>query len=81
VTTRAFPGLERDDLALSLAGKRNRLSSGDFVRACATMGIEAHQARDSVESLCARLEGLEPAFSRAGRALEIRRQRIEAARD
>ena len=85
VTTRVFPGLEQDDLALSLAGKRNRLSSGDFVRAGVTMGIDAHLARDSVESLCARLsadlEGLEPASRRVGRALEIWRQRIETTRD
>ena len=85
VTTRVFPGLEQDDLALSLAGKRNRLSSGDFVRAGVTMGIDAHLARDWVESLCARLsahlEGLEPDRGRLGRALEIWRQRIETTCD
>ncbi|MDE2788836.1 MAG: HipA domain-containing protein [Paracoccaceae bacterium] len=81
LTTRVFPGFERDDLALSLAGKRNRLTSGDFVRAGATMGIDGHLARDCVESLCVRLgthlESLEPASGRVGRALEIWRQRIE----
>ena len=85
VTTRAFPGLEQDDLALSLAGKRNRLLSGDFIRAGATMGIDAHQVRDSIESLCAclsaHLDGLEPACGRVGRALGIWRQRIESVRD
>jgi len=85
VTTRVFPGLERDDLALSLAGKRSRLSSRDFVQAGMTMGIDAHLARDCVESLCGRLRAhlasLEPASGRVGRALEIWRQRIEATAD
>ena len=85
VTTRVFPGLERDDLALSLAGKRGRLSSRDFVRAGMTMGIDAHRARDCVESLCGRLRahlgGLEPASGRVGWALEIWRQRTEATAD
>ena len=44
VTTRAFPGLERDRLALSLAGKRDRLSSRDFVRAGVTMDMNAGAA-------------------------------------
>ncbi len=82
VTTRVFPGLERDDMALSLADRRNRLSSADFVRAGVTMGIDAHLARDCVESLCARLsahlEGLAPAGGRVGGALEIWRQRIDS---
>ena len=85
VTTRVFPGLEQDDLALSLAGKRNRLSTADFVRAGVTMGIDARLARDCVDSLCARLsahlEGLEPNSGRVSRALEIWRQRIEITRD
>ena len=85
VTTRVSPGLESDDLALSLAGKRNRLSLADFVRAGVTMGIDAHVARDCVESLSARLgahlEGLEPVSRRVAQALEIWRQRIESLRD
>ncbi len=81
VTTRVFPGLAQDEMALALAGKRNRLTSRDFVRAGVTMGIDARQARDCVHSLCSRLrahlEGLEPATRRVGRALGIWRQRIE----
>ncbi len=81
VTTRVFPGLEQDNLALSLAGKRNRLSLGDFVRAGVTMGLEARLARDSVALLCARLrahlENLVPANQRVGRAREVWRQRIK----
>ncbi len=85
VTTRVFPGLESDDLPLSLAGKRNRLSFADFVRAGATMDIDAHLVRDCVESLCARLgahlEGVEPVSRRVARALETWRQRIESLSD
>ena len=81
VTTRVFPGLENDQLALALAGKRNRLSSRDFVRAGVTMGIKASVASDCVESLCGRLsahlEDLEPASSRVERAFEIWKGRIE----
>ena len=81
VTTRVFPGLENDQLALSLAGKRSRLSSRDFVRAGVTMGIRANVARDCVESLCGRLsthlEDLESASSRVERAIEIWKDRIE----
>ena len=81
VTTRVFPGHEKDHLALPLAGKRNRLSSGDFVRAGVTMGITAKAAREIVESLCRRLrahlEDLDPASDRVNRALEIWKKRIE----
>lgn len=81
VTTRVFPGLENDRLALSLAGKRNRLSSGDFVRAGVTTGIDAAAARDIVLSLCGRLsahlEGLDPASDRVNRAIGIWKKRIE----
>ena len=85
VTTRVFPGLEVDHLALSLAGKRNRLSSGDFVRAGATMGTGADTARNVVESMCGRLsahlESLDPASDRAGLAIEIWKGRIEVTAD
>ena len=80
VTTRVFPGLESDHLALSLAGKRNRLSSRDFVKAGVTMGMNAAAARDIVTSLCGRLsahtEDLEFASDRVNRAVEIWKERI-----
>ena len=85
VTTRVFPGLEDGHLALSLAGKRNRLSSGDFVRAGATMGIGAGVARNLVHCLCDRLGahliGLDPTTDRVGRAIEVWRRRIEITAD
>lgn len=81
VTTRVFPGLESDHLALSLAGKRNRLSSRDFVRAGVTMGMSAGAARDIVASLrgrlSAHLESLEPISNHVNRAVEIWKERVE----
>ncbi|MDE0305485.1 MAG: HipA domain-containing protein [Albidovulum sp.] len=81
VTARAFPGFEDDDLALSLAGKRNRFSSKDFVRAGAKVGISAQAARECVESLYSRLGAFlqerEPTSDRVGRAFEIWKRRIE----
>ena len=81
VTTRVFPGLESDHLALSMAGKRNRLSSRDFVRAGVTMGMNAGAARDIVASLCGRLsahlESLEPVSDPVNRAVEIWKERVE----
>lgn len=81
VTTRVFPGLESDHMALSLAGKRSRLSTVDFVRAGATMGIGADLARNVVESMCGRLrahlESLDPPSDHVGRATEIWKGRIE----
>ena len=79
VTTRVFSGLENDQLALSLAGKR--MSCGDFVRAGVTMGIGAEVARDCVESLCGRLgthlENTESGSDRVDRAIEIWSNRIK----
>ena len=85
VTTRVFPGLENDHLALSLAGKRNRLSSDDFVRAGVTMGLSAESTRDIVLSLCGRLsthlDDLDPASDRVDRAIEVWKRRIEVTAD
>ena len=85
VTTRVFPGLENDAQALALAGKRNRLSSRDIVRAGVTMGISAEAARDLVGSLCgclnAHLEVTDPSSDRVHRAFEIWKERIEATAD
>ena len=85
VTTQVFPGLEDDHLALSLAGKRNRLSSDDFVRAGVTMGISAASARYIVESLCDRLsthlDDLDPASDRVDRAVEVWKRRMEITAD
>lgn len=85
VTTRVFPGLEDDHLALSLVGKRNRLSFDDYVRAGVTMGISAESARNVVVSLCGRLsahlDDFEPASNRVDRAIEVWKSRIELTAD
>ncbi len=82
VTTKVFPGFKNDHLALSLAGKRHRLSSRDLVRAGVTMGMQVKAARAVIASACdrlhAHLEGLGPAAERIDRAVTIWRARIEA---
>jgi len=55
VTTRIFPGLEHDSMALTLNGKRNRLRKSDFLRAAATMGMPVAAAMNAVDTLCAAL--------------------------
>ena len=52
VTTRIFPGLEHDAMALTLNGKRNRLNREDFGRAAATMDLPRTAASDAVDELC-----------------------------
>ena len=83
VTTRVFPGLANDQMALTLAGKRDQLSSGDFVKAGATMGLSAAVVRDCVESMRLRLnahiESLGSASGRVNQAIEIWKNRIKPA--
>ncbi len=80
VTTRVFPGLEHDNMALALEGKRNQLTSGDFARTGATMGIRAGEVRNLIESLCGRLNthiaGLDLSSQRVAQAIEIWKKRI-----
>ncbi len=56
VTTRIFPGLENDAMALTLNGKRNRLRKSDFLRAGATMGLVAAEAAAAIDALCHALD-------------------------
>lgn len=51
VTTRVFPGLEHDRMALKLAGKDDRLRRADFLRMAATAGIPARAADAAVDEL------------------------------
>lgn len=55
VTTRIFPGLEHDAMALTLNGKRNRLNRQDFGRAAATRGLPRTAASHGVDEVCAAL--------------------------
>lgn len=83
VTTRVFPGLEQDEMALALGGKRGQFKSMDFVRAGATMGIGAGAVRDLIESLCSRLDShirsLDSTSDRVDQAIEIWKKRVEIA--
>jgi len=54
VTTRVFPRLEDDHLALKLNGKDDRLKRADFLKLAATGGMSAADAQDAVDTLLAR---------------------------
>ena len=56
VTTRIFPGLKNDVMALTLNGKRNRLRKNDFRRAGATMGLAAASTDSAIDRLCRTLD-------------------------
>ncbi len=51
VTTRVFPQLEHDRMALKLSGKDDRLKRADFLKLAATGGLSAVDARNSIDSL------------------------------
>ncbi len=63
VTTRIFPGLEHDAMALTLNGKRNRLNRQDFGRAAATMDLPRAAASHAVDEVCAALRRHLAAFT------------------
>ncbi|MFN3912224.1 type II toxin-antitoxin system HipA family toxin [Hyphomonas sp.] len=56
VTTRVFPGLDTDAMALTLNGKRDRLERRDFQRTALTMQLPAAAASDAIETMCAALD-------------------------
>jgi serine/threonine-protein kinase HipA len=91
VTTRVFPRLERDRMALKLNGKDDRLRHADFRALASTMGIKAADADATIEELVSRLRaGLEqtalPELATAGapiaeaaeRMRDLVRERLEA---
>jgi serine/threonine-protein kinase HipA len=55
VTTRVFPGLAGDRMALKLNGKDDRLSVQDFIALARTIGLPAGEAEATVAELAARL--------------------------
>ncbi|WP_265519117.1 type II toxin-antitoxin system HipA family toxin [Nitratireductor luteus] len=60
VTTRIFPGLESDRMALKLNGKDDRLRRADFRAVAATTGIKAADADAAIDDVVSRLDaGLE----------------------
>ena len=55
VTTRVFPGLGGDRMALKLNGKDDRLSPQDFLALARTIGLTAGDAEAAITELAARL--------------------------
>jgi serine/threonine-protein kinase HipA len=55
VTTRVFPGLARDRMALKLNGKDDRLRRTDFRKFAATAGIKAADADQAIDSVASEL--------------------------
>ena len=51
VTTRVFPQLENDHMALKLGGKDDRLKRADFLKLAATGGINASAAGEAMDAL------------------------------
>lgn len=51
VTTRVFPRLERDRMALKLNGKDDRLRRSDFKALASTIGVRAADAEMTIDSL------------------------------
>jgi serine/threonine-protein kinase HipA len=56
VTTRVFPRLESDRMALKLNGKDDRLRRADFRAMAATMGLKAAEADKAIADMGTRLE-------------------------
>lgn len=55
VTTRVFPGLGNDRMALKLNGKDDRLNAQDFLAMARTIGLTAGDAGAAITELAARL--------------------------
>ena len=55
VTTRVFPGLGNDRMALKLNGKDDRLNAQDFLALARTIGLTAGDAGAAITELAARL--------------------------
>lgn len=55
LTTRVFPGLHNDHMALKLAGKDDRLHLADFETCARTIDLPLRKARDIIDQLLAAL--------------------------
>lgn len=62
VTTRVFPRLAHDRMALRLNGKDDRLGPKDFEALAKTMGIGATRAREAMAEIVERLAGALPSL-------------------
>jgi serine/threonine-protein kinase HipA len=57
VTTKVFPNLEHDRMALKLNGKDDRLRRSDFVQVAVTAGLSAAGAAAAIDELLSRFAG------------------------
>jgi serine/threonine-protein kinase HipA len=83
VTTRVFPGLGSDRMALKLNGKDDRLTRQDFLSLARTIGLPVGEAEEVLGELAARLAeraktlGL-PSFAEKSEGIRIARDKVEA---
>ncbi len=91
ITTRVFPRLEKDRLALKLNGKDDNLRRGDFRTFATTAGLKAADADAAIDQMLRRLtdavgrvalpgalEYSEAGEKMATQILDLCRRRIEA---
>jgi serine/threonine-protein kinase HipA len=83
VTTRVFPGLGVDRMALKLNGKDDRLTRQDFLGLARTIGLAAGEAEAAIIQLTRRLgervRGLRlPPFAAQPEAAKVARERVTA---
>ena len=91
LTTRVFPGLEHDRMALKLGGKDERLRRADFIALASLVGLRAGEANTTIDDVLQRLPaaldavalpamlGLdEGAKAIAARTLDLCRARVAA---
>jgi serine/threonine-protein kinase HipA len=93
LTTRVFPGLEHDRMALKLGGKDERLRRADFAALAVLAGLRAADANAAMDDLLERLKGaidasaIPPACVRdaasaavVGKTLDLCRERVASFR-
>lgn len=83
VTTRVFPGLAGDRMALKLNGKDDSLKRKDFLALARTIGLSAGDAETAIADLTARVadrvQGLQlPAFAAGTEAARTAQQKVVA---
>lgn len=91
LTTRVFPGLEHDRMALKLNGKDERLRRADFLAAATLAGLRAGDANDTMDRMLHALATALDQFALPGRCrqephagpaaakvLELVRERVKA---
>lgn len=91
LTTRVFPNLEHDRMALKLGGKDERLRRADFVALATVAGLRAGDANAAIDDVVARLASaidgiaVPPACVRdaasaamVGKTLDLCRERVRA---